>query len=94
MRNRKQNQPISCIAETREFTNTLTMSDRRIADRMSSYLANFIATVDPDGAGPPPRVPAGDKPAVMEVGDKNGPIPAAGNAARYAFFEKHLSVDE
>jgi para-nitrobenzyl esterase len=56
-----------------------TESDRKIADTMSSYWANFIATGDPNGGGLPYWPSAGEKPDfVMELGDRNVPIPVAG----------------
>ena len=77
--------------------NTLSMSDRpftnadrQIAGMMSSYWANFAATGDPNGSGLPRWGPVGDRPEVMEVGDKTGPVPLAETAARLAFFEKFL----
>ena len=85
-------------SEVPYFMNTLYMSDRpfadadrEIADTMSSFLANFIANGDPNGKGLPAWPPASNKPEVMEIGDKNEPIPAASNAARFAFFEKYLA---
>ena len=78
--------------------NTLYMSDRpfeatdrQIADMMSSYWANFAATGDPNGEGLPRWDPVGDRPEVMEVGDKTGPVPFADTTARLAFFEKFLT---
>jgi para-nitrobenzyl esterase len=77
--------------------NTLYMSDRpftdadrRIADMMSSYWANFAATGDPNAKGLPRWEPVGDKPEIMEVGDKTTPIPPAGDSAKFSFFEKFL----
>ena len=77
--------------------NTLYMSDRpfaeadrQIAGMMSSYWANFAANGDPNGKGLPRWNPVGDKPEIMEVGDKTGPIPPAGDEAKFAFFEKFL----
>jgi carboxylesterase type B len=78
--------------------NTLYMSDRpftdadrRIADMMSSYWVNFAAAGDPNGPGLPRWEAVGDKPEVMEVGDKTGPVPLADTAARLAFFERFLT---
>ncbi len=80
------------------FMNTLYMSDRpfadadrKIADIVSSYLVNFISTGNPNGKGLPVWAPVGDKPEVMEVGDKIEPVPLAGNSVKIAFFEKLLT---
>jgi carboxylesterase type B len=79
--------------------NTLFMSDRpftagdhKIADMMSSFVANFVKTGDPNGKGLPRWDPVGDTPQVMEVGDKTEPVPLTGDAAKYAFFEKFLTT--
>ena len=66
-------------------------ADRSIAEMMSSYWVNFISTGDPNGKGLKIWPEAGDKPEVMEVGDKTGPVPVAGDAAKFAFFEKFLT---
>ena len=86
-------------SEVPYFMNTLRMSDRpfteadhKIADMMSSYIANFVKTGDPNGKGLPRWDPVGDKPEVMEVGDKTEPVPLAGDAAKYAFFERFLTT--
>jgi len=65
-----------------------TAEDRKIADAMSSYWANFIATGDPNGKGLPhwPAVGEHDA-ATMEVGDKPGPIPVASSPERLLFFQ-------
>ena len=67
-----------------------TAADRKIADMMSSYWANFAATGDPNGKGLPRWNPAGEKPEIMELGDKSEPFFPAGDAAKFAFFEKFL----
>jgi para-nitrobenzyl esterase len=70
----------------RPFTDT----DRRIADMMSSYWANFAATGDPNGKGLPQWQAIGDKPEILEVGDETRPISVAGSSAKFKFFEKYL----
>jgi para-nitrobenzyl esterase len=76
--------------------NTLYMSDRpfapadhKIADMMSSYWTNFAISGDPNGKGLPTWPAAGDKPVMMEVGDKTAPIPVA-DPAKFEFFKKLL----
>ncbi|HTY63330.1 MAG TPA: carboxylesterase family protein [Acidobacteriota bacterium] len=78
--------------------NTLYMSDRpfveadrKIADMMSSYWANFAGNGDPNGKGLPRWNPAGGQPEIMELGDKAEPISPAGSAAKFSFFEKFLT---
>ncbi len=74
-------------AAPRPFTD----ADRRIADLMSSYWANFAANGDPNGKGLPVWPAYGDKAVIMELGDKTGPIPAAGSQAKLDFFEAYLT---
>jgi para-nitrobenzyl esterase len=65
-----------------------TDEDRRIADLMSSYWANFAANGDPNGKGLPQWPAANAKsPVVMELGDHFGPIPI-GEPARLAFIRR------
>ena len=78
--------------------NTLSMSDRpftdadrKIADMMSSYWANFAASGNPNGKGLPLWPPVSEKPEIMEVGDKTGPIPVAGSPEKLGFFTTFLS---
>lgn len=68
-----------------------TGDDRRIADMMSSYWANFCSTGDPNGKGLPHWPAVDDKPQVMELGDKTQPIPLAGSPEKIQFFEGFLS---
>jgi len=78
--------------------NTLYMSerpftdaDRKIADQVSSYWANFAANGDPNGKGLPVWAAVGEKPETMEIGDKPGALPAAGSAEKLAFWERFLT---
>ena len=68
-----------------------TESDRKIADRMSSYWAAFASSGDPNRQGLPLWPAVNEKREVMEVGDRNVPIPLAEDPAKVAFFEKYLS---
>lgn len=69
-----------------------TAEDRKIADLVSSYWANFIATGNPNGKGLPHWPAVGEQPGMtMEIGDKNAPIPVAGSPAKLAFFEKYFA---
>jgi carboxylesterase type B len=84
-------------AEVPYVLNTLDMSDRpftdadrKAADLMSSYWANFARTGNPNGMGLPVWPAVGEKAEVMELGDKNAPVPAASTAERSAFWEKFL----
>jgi carboxylesterase type B len=77
--------------------NTLYMSDRpfkdtdrKIAEMMSSYWANFAAKGDPNGKGVPRWRPIGDEANIMEVGDKTEAIPVAGSPAKFEFFKRYL----
>lgn len=77
--------------------NTLYMSDRpfseadrRIAEAMSSYWVNFAATGDPNGKGLAEWRSVGEKPEIMEVGDKMAAIPVAGSGEKFAFFKSYL----
>jgi para-nitrobenzyl esterase len=81
--------------------NTLYMSDRpfvdvdhEIAETMSSYWARFAETGDPNGPGLPEWPPVGDRPQVMELGDRNAPVPAAGNEGKFRFFAAVLTREE
>ncbi len=79
--------------------NTLYNSDRpfspvdyKIADRMSSYWANFAKTGDPNGKGLPPWPAVGTEPAAtMQIGDETVAIPLTGSAAKLKFWEDWFS---
>jgi para-nitrobenzyl esterase len=68
-----------------------TADDRRIADTMSSLWANFAKSGDPNGVGLAHwnEVSAGI-PAVMELGDHFGSIPAA-DAERFEFWKRFFA---
>ncbi|MCX8475949.1 MAG: carboxylesterase family protein [Sphingomonas sp.] len=72
-----------------------TDEDRKVADIMSSYLANYVATGDPNGAGLP-QWPAYDpaKPQVMEVGDGFGPMPIAASPERLDFWQRYFATQD
>ncbi len=72
----------------RPFTDT----DRKIADTLSSYFANFIRTGDPNGKGLAHWPSTVEQPGkTMEVGDKYAVIPVAGSKEKMAFFEDYLN---
>ena len=71
-----------------------TVQDYAAADTMSSYVANFAATGNPNGQGHDslPAWPAlrTSKPVSMELGADFEPIGAADSAAKYAFLRDYL----
>ncbi|MFI6625925.1 carboxylesterase/lipase family protein [Streptomyces sp. NPDC050528] len=68
-----------------------TATDYAIADRTSSYVANFVATGNPNGHGLPawPALRT-SRPQSMELGDHFAPLPAADSGAKYAFLKGYL----
>lgn len=69
-----------------------TADDRRIADVMSSYWANFAANGDPNGKGLPPWPSTAEMPdRTMNVGDTFGAIPLAGSPGKLQFLRALLA---
>jgi para-nitrobenzyl esterase len=69
-----------------------TPADHQIADKMSTYWANFIATGDPNGKGASAWPAINDNHDVtMEVGDRYAVIPVAGSDAKRELLEKFLA---
>jgi para-nitrobenzyl esterase len=67
--------------------------DRKIADTLSQYWANFAANGDPNGKGLPHWPSTSEKPGVlMELGDENKAIPAAGSDAKFTFLRSSLQL--
>ena len=66
-----------------------TSEDRKLAEIMSSFLAHFATTGDPNGDGLPnwPRYTPGQ---VMELGDRVGPI-ATPDARELAWFDEYFA---
>ena len=65
--------------------------DRKIADMMSSYWANFATTGDPNGKDLPHWPAVNGRPEVMELGNRTAPVPLASDQTKVAFFEQYLS---
>jgi carboxylesterase type B len=71
-----------------------TAEDRAIAETMSTYWANFVASGDPNGPGVPQwPAYAPDSEAVMEVGGAFGPIPVA-EPSRFAFWKRFFQTQQ
>ncbi|MGW0710313.1 carboxylesterase/lipase family protein [Streptomyces sp. NPDC002643] len=68
-----------------------TDADYAIADTTSSYVANFVATGNPNGHSLPawPALRT-TKPLAMELGDHFTTLPAADSDAKYAFLKDYL----
>ena len=71
-----------------------TDADRAVAERMSGYWVNFIATGDPNGPGLP-QWPAfsPELPRVMDLGTGFEPVPLA-EPARLDFWKRFLSTQQ
>ena len=68
-----------------------TADDRRIADTMASYWANFAASGDPNGKGLPHWPPVDEQAdRTMNVGDAFAPIPLAGSAEKLRLLQALL----
>ena len=69
-----------------------TADDKKIADMLSSYWANFAAAGDPNGKGLPRWPSVGEQPEqTMNVGDTFAPIPLAGSAAKLRLLQTLLT---
>jgi len=68
-----------------------TGADRKLAEMLSAYWANFAANGDPNGKGLPHWPSVGEQPRmVMEIGDRCQPIAAAGTDAKYDLLKQSL----
>ncbi|KPI02348.1 Carboxylesterase type B [Actinobacteria bacterium OK074] len=69
-----------------------TAEDYVLADRLSSYVANFAATGNPNGSSALPSWAAlrTSRPVSMELGAAFGAVPAADSEAKYAFLKGYL----
>jgi carboxylesterase type B len=76
-------------------TRPWTDEDRKVADRASTYWANFIKTLNPNGQGVPawPKFdPA--KQQTMELGHLWQPIPIAGSPEKVDFWRRFYATQE
>ncbi|HKD04689.1 MAG TPA: carboxylesterase family protein [Bryobacteraceae bacterium] len=70
-----------------------TAADRKIADTMSSYWANFAKTGDPNGKGLPhwPAAVTESPDTTMQIGDDTTAIAIVSSPARLAFWREYFS---
>jgi carboxylesterase type B len=70
-----------------------TDADRKIADTMSSYWANFAKNGDPNGKGLPhwPAAVTGKPDTTMQIGDDTTAIAIVSSPARLAFWREYFS---
>lgn len=71
-----------------------TDEDKKVANTISSYWANFVATGDPNGYGLPAWTPYNPKsPTVMEIGDHFEAIPVA-SPAKLDFWKRFFQTQQ
>ncbi|MER5439765.1 carboxylesterase family protein [Streptomyces sp. NPDC002790] len=71
-----------------------TDQDREIADTLSSYLANYIATGDPNGPGLPKwAAHSPSSPTVMEIGEHYGPTRVA-SERKTDFWKRYFATQD
>jgi para-nitrobenzyl esterase len=71
-----------------------TDEDRKVADTVSSYWANFVATGNPNGPGLPAWPVFDSKsPTVMEIGDHFEPIPVT-SRVKLDFWKRFFQTQE
>jgi len=76
-----------------ESDRPFTAQDRRVAETLSSYWANFAARGDPNSSGLPHWPSTAEAPRMtMEIGDVNRAIPAAGDDARIELVRKLIAL--